>query len=162
MNTIHSSTRGILSVSWGALTLGILGCGSHSALVGTWRGTAPVSFGLGNAAVTYQFGADGIEQLSAKILPQKPSPANSPAAIWLLPSGVSTIHTAGTYTVKGDVLSVTTTQMTLLDAHNQPSALTPDGKNQTSTLRMQVRGDTLSLDTLDGTPPVLLTRQKAD
>lgn len=137
----------------------LLGCSRQTPLVGVWRGAAPVSPGRAVAAVTYEFGADGIVQLSVALPPHAPSASSSPARAMLGMDGISNIHMAGTYTVKGDALAVTTTQMTLLGADGPPP-LAPDMKPQTRTLRFHTRGDTLTLDTLDGTPPVLLTRQK--
>ena len=161
MNTTNSTTRHIGCAALGVFTLCILGCARQPTLACTWRGTANVSPGIGTAAVTYEFGADGIEQLSAKLPPQNPAAPGSPVMAMLGMGGYSNIHAAGTYTVTNDVLSITTTQFTMLNAQGQPSPLTGSTNAQTHTLRFHLRGDTLSLDSLDGTPPATLTRQKA-
>lgn len=160
MNTIKNNARHILRVPVSLLALCMLGCAHQPTLVGTWRGMAGVGPGMGNAAVTYEFGTNGIEQLSAKLPPQNLAASSSPIMAWLGMGGFTNIHAVGTYTVKGDVLSITTTQMTLLTAQGQPSPMTASAAAQTHTLRFHVRGDTLSLDLLDGTPPAVLTRQK--
>lgn len=145
------------------LLLLLVGCSHHPTLVGKWSGTGPMTAsGLGSdpATMTYEFGSDGVVTFSAKATNGKSSVLGNSFAL-LFTGDVAEIHAAGTYTVKDDVVTITLTQWTLLDAKGQPPSITPEIKKEPRLNRFKVSGDTLTLDALDGAPPLRLTRRKS-
>lgn len=139
----------------------VFGCNHPALLVGTWRGAEPLDNGGPVAAVTYEFGSDGLMQFTAKVPPHRTAETASLSSALL--DTVANIHSAGHYTVKDDVLTVSTTQVTMSGAHGQPPPfpLTLNTDTKPRVFRFSVHGNTLSLDSLDGTLPAILTRQKA-
>lgn len=140
------------------LLLGVLsGCSRQPGLVGKWSGSGPI--GSGTAAFTYDFHDDGLVETSVKT-DKAASLSSSPMASMLL-GNTTNIHVAGSYTVKGDVLTITPKSMTLLDDKGQPPPLvSPTVTPEPQIIRYKIRGTTLTLDRMDGDKPLALTRQK--
>ena len=136
------------------------GCSRQPDLVGKWSGSDPsfaATLGVGTAAVTYDFHNDGLVEVSEKT--DKAASTSSSTAS-LLVGDATNIHVAGTYTVKDDVLTTTPKSLTLLDSKGQPPSFTPDLKHDPQIYRYKISGATLTLDRLDGSKPLVLTRQK--
>ncbi len=161
MNTVQDVRRRSACIFASLFALCVFGCSHPASLVGTWRGAEPFDNGGPIAAVTYEFGSDGLMQFTAKLPPHRTAETASLSSALL--DTVANIHSASHYTVKDDVLTVSTTQVTMSDAHGQPPPfpLTLNTDTKPRVLRFSVHGNTLSLDSLDGTPPAILTRQKA-
>ena len=149
----------------------------HDPLIGAWVATERTSEGA-TQSTTYTFLKDGLATMEVRtdkgsLLTvnagglfgggsQKPgdSAANPLAALFgaLLPT-VRRAHVKSTWSVKGDVVTLHVADVSLFDDHDQPVSLSNETHPDTQTLRYRVRGDTLTLDKLDGTPPVTLTRR---
>jgi hypothetical protein len=136
------------------------GCSRQPNLVGKWSGSDPAaaSWGSGLAAVTYDFHNDGLVEISAKL--NKTSSTSSAPMASLLFGDVTNIHTAGTYTIKDDVLTITPRSLTLSDSKGQPPPFTPTIKQDPQINRYKISGATLTLNRMDGDKPLVLTRQK--
>ena len=75
----------------------------------------------------------------------------------MLLGDATNIHVAGSYTVKGDVLTITPKSVTLLDDKGQPPPLvTPTVTQEPQINRYKISATTLTLDRMDGNKPLVL------
>ena len=161
MNVLRQWFRGIGLVVF-ALCV-VAGCASKPTIEGKWSGSAPFDAG-GTADVSYEFLPDGVVAMastkSATALAAKPK---SGLAEMIFPglADIASIHVVGNYSIKDDMLTITPKQVTLRDKKGQEPALMPTLKKETQITRFKIDGQTLTIDKLDGSKPVVLTRQNA-
>ena len=161
MNLIDKAIRRVL-ITFVAVFL-VAGCASKPGIEGKWSGNVPLdSGGLGIA--TYEFLPDGIVTMAAT--KGKPAPGKQPKlniAELILPglANIASIHVAGTYNVKNDVLTIVPKQFTVRDRQGHTPSLAPTltWKKEAQVNRFKIDGQTLTLDKLDGDKPLVLTRQ---
>lgn len=139
------------------------GCSSKPAIEGKWSGTAPFDAG-GTAAVSYEFLPDGVVAMAGT--KNAATPGMKPKlgiAEMLLPglADIASVHVVGKYSVKDDMLTITPNQVTLRDKQGHEPTFTPTVKKETQISRFKIDGQTLTIDKLDGSKPVVLTRQTA-
>lgn len=139
----------------------LAGCASKPGIEGKWSGTAPFDSG-GMAAVSYEFLPDGVVAMAATKSAATPSAKLKPGIAEMMFPGladIASVHAVGKYSVKDDLLTITPKQVTLRDKKGQEPAFTPTLKKETQVNRFKIDGQTLTMDRLDGSKPVVLTRQ---
>ena len=141
----------------------LAGCASKPGIEGKWSGTAPFDTG-GTAAVSYEFLPDGVVAMAGTKSAATPATKPEPGIAEMLVPGlaeIASIHVVGKYSVKDDMLTITPNQVTLRDKKGQKPAFTPTLKTKTEISRFKIDGQTLTIDKMDGSKPVVLTRQNA-
>lgn len=153
----------------------------HDPLIGTWVATEKSADGA-TQTTTYTFFKDGLATTEVRTdkgslltihagglfggasdagsNPSGSKDTNPLAAMFgaMFPT-VRRAHVKSTFTVKGDVVTLHVSDVSMFDDHDQPVSLSNETHQDTQTLRYRVSGDTLTLDKLDGTRPVTLSRQ---
>jgi len=141
----------------------LAGCASKPGIEGKWSGTAPFDSG-GMAAVSYEFLPDGVIAMAATKSASSPSNKPKPGIAEMMFPGladIASVHVVGAYGTKEDMLTITPKQVTLRDKKGQEPVFTPTLKKETQVSRFKIDGQTLTIDKLDGSKPVVLARQNA-
>lgn len=139
----------------------LAGCASKPGIEGKWSGTAPFDSG-GMAAVSYEFLPDGVIAMAATKNAASPTAKPKPGIAEMMFPGlanIASVHAVGKYSIKDDLLTITPNQVTLRDKKGHEPAFTPTLKKETQVNRFKLDGQTLTIDKLDGSKPVVLTRQ---
>jgi hypothetical protein len=135
------------------------GCNSRSNLVGKWTAAIPVNAQHPEVAA-YDFISDGVMTFDLTSQSRGLTFGGAAGMDNVLPAGwtsdVSRLHEKGVYRVRDDVVEVHIEGVRLyrLEGRRLPFNLPPF----TTHLRYKVEGDRLSLDALDGDPPIVLRR----